>query len=228
MPLFNRFLIGLVFCTLSQSLHAALPPDIEQAIKRFIQKSPTVNGLRVETEWLEPNLTIPACLGGSVEILTPPGARLWGRSMIQLRCTKAAWLINVQVNIHAYGDYVVASRYLPFGQKLEIGDIRVIEGDLTVLPDDVLRNPRSAYERVLGKSLQMGMPIGLNDLKESAVIKVGDPIRIQLIGKDFQVSGEGIAQTTGMIGDMVRVRLSDGQVLQGKVLRPGIISVNME
>jgi len=76
--------------------------------------------------------------------------------------------------------------------------------------------------------LQMGMPIGLNDLKESAVIKVGDPVRIQLTGKDFQVSGEGVAQTTGMIGDMVRVRLSDGQVLQGKVLRPGIIGVNME
>ena len=228
MPLINRVLIWVVLATLSQALHAALPPDIDQAIKRFIQKSPTVNGLRVETEWLEPNLTIPACLGGSVEILAPTGARLWGRSMIQLRCTKAAWLINVPVNIHAYGDYVVASRYLPFGQKLEIGDIRVIEGDLTVLPDDVLRNPRAAYERILGKSLQMGMPIGLNDLKESAVIKVGDPVRIQLTGKDFQVSGEGIAQTPGMIGDMVRVRLSDGQVLQGKVLRPGIISVNME
>jgi flagella basal body P-ring formation protein FlgA len=148
--------------------------------------------------------------------------------MIQLRCAKAAWLINVPVNVHAYGDYVVASRYLPFGQKLEIGDIRVIEGDLTVLPDDVLRSPKAAYERVLGKSLQMGMPIGLNDLKESAVIKVGDPVRIQLTGKDFQVSGEGVAQSAGMIGDMVRVRLSDGQVLQGKVLRPGIISVNME
>jgi flagella basal body P-ring formation protein FlgA len=110
MPLFNRFLMGLLLSTLSLGLHAALPPEIEQAIKRFIQKSPTVNGLRVETEWLEPNLTIPACLGGNVEILTPLGSRLWGRSIIQLRCTKAAWLINVPVNIHAYGDYVVASR----------------------------------------------------------------------------------------------------------------------
>ena len=210
------------------SAQAALPPDVDASIKRFIQKSPSVNGLRVEVEFMEPNQVIPACLGGSIEILTPPGVRLWGRSTLQLRCAKASWMVNVPLNIRAYGDYVVASRYLPFGQKIENGDIRVIEGDLSTLPDDVLRTPRAAYEKVLGRSLQMGAPIGLNDLKESSVIKVGDPVLIQLVGKGFQVSGEGTAQTAGMVGDMVRVRLMDGQVLQGKVLRPGVIGVNVE
>jgi flagella basal body P-ring formation protein FlgA len=74
----------------------------------------------------------------------------------------------------------------------------------------------------------MGSPLGLNDLKESSVIKVGDPVRLVLSGKDFEVSGEGIAQTSGMIGDMVRVRLADGQVLQGKVLRPSVVRVTIE
>jgi flagella basal body P-ring formation protein FlgA len=210
------------------SAQAALPPEVEASIKRFIQKSPSVNGLRVELEFMEPNQVIPACLGGSIEILTPPGVRLWGRSTLQLRCAKASWMVNVPLNIRAYGDYVVASRYLPFGQKIENGDIRVIEGDLSTLPDDVLRTPRAAYEKVLGRSLQMGAPMGLNDLKESSVIKAGDPVLIQLVGKGFQVSGEGTAQTAGMVGDMVRVRLMDGQVLQGKVLRPGVIGVNVE
>jgi flagella basal body P-ring formation protein FlgA len=137
-------------------------------------------------------------------------------------------MINVPVHIRAFGDYVVAGRYLPMGQKVEIGDIRVIEGDLSTLPDDVLRNPKAAYERALVRPLQMGSPIGLNDLKESSVIKIGDPVRIQLMGRDFQVSGEGTAQTAGLVGDMVRVRLLDGQILQGKVLRPGVIGINME
>ena len=229
MRLFGFGLLAcLIQCLAALSVQAALPPDIEASIKRFIQKSPSVNGLRVEVELMEPNQVIPACLGGSIEILTPPGVRLWGRSTLQLRCAKASWMVNVPVNIHAYGDYVVASRYLGFGQKIENGDIRVIEGDLTTLPDDVLRTPRAAYEKVLGRSLQMGAPIGLNDLKESSVIKVGDPVLIQLVGKGFQVSGEGTAQTAGMIGDMVRVRLMDGQVLQGKVLRPGVIGVTVE
>jgi flagella basal body P-ring formation protein FlgA len=213
---------------LGTSAQAALAPDLDKEITRFIQKSPSVNGLRVQVEQVDPNIAVPACIGGAIEISTQPGARVWGRTTLQLRCAKASWMVNVPFNIRVFGDYVVASRYLPFGQKIESTDIRVIEGELNLLPDDVLRNPKAAYDRVLSRSLQMGSPLGLNDLKESSVVKVGDPVRIQLTGKDFQVSGEGIAQTPGMIGDMVRVRLSDGQVLQGKVLRPGIISVNME
>ena len=29
-------------------------------------------------------------------------------------------------------------------------------------------------------------------------------------------------------GDMVRVRLNDGQVLQGKVIRPGVVEITLE
>lgn len=213
---------------LAISAQAALAPELEASIKRYVQKSPTVNGLRVELELIEPNQVVPACLGGTIEIITPPGVRLWGRSTLQLRCAKASWMVNVPINIRAYGDYVVSSRYLPFGQKLESGDIRVIEGELSILPDDVLRTPRAAYDKVLSRPLQMGTPIGLNDLRESAVIKSGDPVLIQLIGKGFQVSGEGTAQSAGMVGDMVRVRLMDGQTLQGRVLRPGVVGVNIE
>ena len=227
------FGFGLFACLIqglaALSVQAALPPDIEASIKKFIQKSPSVNGLRVEIDFNDPNQAFPACLGGVIEVASPPGVtRLWGRTTIQVRCAKAAWMINVPVNIHAYGDYVIAGRYLPMGQRIDMGDIRVIEGDLSTLPDDVLRTPKASYERVLVRPVQMGSPIGLNDLKESSVIKVGDPVRIQLMGKDFQVSGEGTAQTAGLVGDMVRIRLLDGQILQGKVLRPGVVGINME
>lgn len=213
---------------LAISAQAAMAPDLEASIKRYIQKSPSVNGLRVEVQLMEPNQVIPLCIGGTVEIITPPGVRLWGRSTLQLRCARASWMVNVPMNIRAFGDYVVASRYLPFGQKLESGDFRVIEGDLTILPDDVLRTPRAAFDKVLGRPLQMGAPIGLNDLKESAVVKSGDPVLIQLVGRGFQVSGEGTAQSSGMVGDMVRVRLMDGQILQGRVIKPGVVGVNIE
>ena len=213
---------------LGTSAQAALAPDLDKEITRFIQKSPSVNGLRVQVEQVDPNIAVPACIGGAIEISTQPGARVWGRTTLQLRCAKAGWMVNIPFNIRVFGDYVVASRYLPFGQKIEPGDIRVIEGELNLLPDDVLRNPKAAYDRVLSRSLQMGSPLGLNDLKESSVGKVGDPVRLILIGKDFEVSGEGIAQTAGMIGDMVRVRLADGQVLQGKVLRSSVVVVLIE
>ena len=221
---------GILLTTLflGASAQAALAPDLDKEITRFIQKSPSVNGLRVQAEQVDPNIVVPACIGGAIEISTQPGARVWGRTTLQLRCAKAGWMVNIPFNIRVFGDYVVASRYLPLGQKIESGDIRVIEGELNLLPDDVLRTSKGAYDRVLSRPLQMGAPIGLNDLRESSVIKVGDPVRLVLSGKDFEVSGEGIAQTSGMIGGMVRVRLADGQVLQGKVLRPSVVRVTIE
>jgi flagella basal body P-ring formation protein FlgA len=137
-------------------------------------------------------------------------------------------MVNVPINIRVFGNYVVASQYLPAGQKIEPSDIRVIEGELSSLPDDVLRAPKGAYERILNRSLQMGSPIGLNDLRETSVVKAGDPVRIVLSGRDFEVSGEGIAQTAGLVGDSVRVRLADGQVLVGTVLRPSLVRIKVD
>jgi flagella basal body P-ring formation protein FlgA len=219
------FLSAYFLCVSAQ---AALPADLEKQVLRFVQSSPAVNGLRVQPELLDPNITVPTCAGGAIEIGVQPGARIWGRTILQLRCAKAAWMVNIPFNIRVFGNYVVASQYLMAGQKIEPGDIRVIEGELSSLPDDVLRTTKAAYDRILSRPLQMGSPVGLNDLKESSVIKVGDPVRLVLKGKDFEVSGEGVAQTAGMIGDMVRVRLADGQVLQGRVLRPSVVVVTLE
>lgn len=224
-----RFIaVIIVAYLLGTNAQAALTPDLDKEITRFIQSSPTVNGLRVQPELIDPNITVPACVGGNIEISTQPGARVWGRTTLQLRCAKAGWMVNVLFNIRVFGSYVVASQYLAAGQKIEPSDVRVIDGELSALPDDVLRSPKGAYDRILSRSLQMGSPVGLNDLKESSVIKAGDPVRLVLKGKDFEVSGEGVAQSAGMIGDMVRVRIADGQVLQGKVLRPSVVVVTVE
>ena len=219
-------LLSAYFC--GNLAYAAISADLERDLKRFVQKSPNVSGLKVEVELLDSNLNVPACPGGVIEIGASPGTRIWGKTTLQLRCAKAAWMINVPLHVHVFGDYVVASRYLPFGHKLESSDMRVLEGDLSLIPDDVLRTPKIAYERSLSKPLQMGSPIGLNDLRESAVIKSGDSVRLILAGKDFEVSGEGVAQSSGMVGDMIKVRLADGQVLQAKVLRPSVVVVNVE
>ena len=215
--------------TPNQALQApGISLEVQNNIRRFIQKSPTVLGFRTEVDFLDPSMNLPSCQGGSIEVLSAPNVRLWGRSLVQVRCLKAAWLYNIPLMIRVYGDYVVSTRYLQAGNRLSSSDMRIINGDLTSVPDDVIRTPKEADDRVLTRPIQMGMPIGLNDLRETAVIKVGDPVTILLKGRDFQVTGSGTAQTQGMINDMVRVRLNDGQVLQGKVIRPGVVEMTLD
>lgn len=215
---------GLLF---AQNVIANVPPDIDVAIKRFVARNPMVAGMQTEVEYIDQNPTIQAC-PEKIEVGSQPGIRLWGRTSVQLRCRKLAWTYNLAIRVRVIGDYVVAGRYLQGNVKVAQGDLRVVQGDLTDLTDDVLRSVKDGYNRILVRPVQAGMPIGLNDLRETAVIKVGDPVTILLKGRDFQVTGSGTAQTQGMISDMVRVRLNDGQVLQGKVIRPGVVEITLE
>ena len=212
----------------TQNQAPGIPVEVQNNIRRFVQKSPAISGFRTEVDFLDPSMNLPTCPGGAIEVLSAPNVRLWGRSLIQLRCLKAAWLYNIPLIVKVYGDYVISTRYLQAGNRLSSSDMRVINGDLTSVQDDVIRAPKEADDRVLTRPIQMGMPIGLNDLRETAVIKVGDPVTIVLKGRDFQVTGSGVAQTQGMINDMVRVRLNDGQVLQGKVIRPGVVEMTLD
>ena len=215
---------GLLF---AQNAIANVPPDIDVAIKRFVARNPMVAGMQTEVEYLDQNPTIQAC-PEKIEVGSQPGIRLWGRTSVQLRCRKLAWTYNLAIRVRVIGDYVVAGRYLQGNVKVAQGDLRVVQGDFTDLTDDVLRSVKDGYNRILVRPVQAGMPIGLNDLREPAVIAIGDPVRILISGKDFEVTGEGVAQTSGMVGDTVKVKLYDGQTISGKILRAGVVVVNTQ
>ena len=220
-------LISFFGLLLAQNAIANIPPDVDVAIKRFVARNPMVAGMQTEVEYIDQNPTIQAC-PEKIEVGSQPGIRLWGRTSVQLRCRKLAWTYNLAIRVRVIGDYVVAGRYLQGNVKVAQGDLRVVQGDLTDLTDDVLRSVKDGYNRILVRPVQAGMPIGLNDLREPAVIAIGDPVRILISGKDFEVTGEGVAQTSGMIGDTVKVKLYDGQTISGKILRAGVVVVNTQ
>ena len=224
---FFSVLISFFGLLLAQNAIANIPPDVDVAIKRFVARNPMVAGMQTEVEYIDQNPTIQAC-PEKIEVGSQPGIRLWGRASVQLRCKKLAWTYNLAIRVRVIGDYVVAGRYLQGNVKVAQGDLRVVQGDLTDLTDDVLRSVKDGYNRILVRPVQAGMPIGLNDLREPAVIAIGDPVRILISGKDFEVTGEGVAQTSGMIGDTVKVKLYDGQTISGKILRAGVVVVNTQ
>ena len=224
---FFSVLISFFGLLLAQNAIANIPPDVDVAIKRFVARNPMVAGMQTEVEYIDQNPTIQAC-PEKIEVGSQPGIRLWGRTSVQLRCKKLSWTYNLAIRVRVIGDYVVAGRYLQGNVKVAQGDLRVVQGDLTDLTDDVLRSVKDGYNRILVRPVQAGMPIGLNDLREPAVIAIGDPVRILISGKDFEVTGEGVAQTSGMIGDTVKVKLYDGQTISGKILKAGVVVVNTQ
>jgi flagella basal body P-ring formation protein FlgA len=221
-----KILVALHICVSPWSL-AALSPEIEQTVIRFVSKSPMVGGLKTEVEFLDPMVNLQSC-PDKLSISLQAGTRLWGRTNIVLRCDKLAWTYNLSIKVKVFGDYVVASRYLPSGMKVSKGDLNVVTGDLAELPDDVLRSVKDANGRILNRPIQIGMKIGLNDLREESVISMGDPVRVIVSGPDFEVASDGVAENAGMIGDTVRVKMRDGQTISGKVRSQGVVVVRTQ
>ena len=123
------------------------------------------------------------------------------------------------------GRYLVSTQALKKGQALSVADLQWAEGDLTKMGDSLLEDPEQIKNMALTRSLQPGMPVRLNDLKPIAVIKSGDQIRVTLVGKGFAIDTSGQAMSDAAMGGSVKVRISDGKIVQGTAVSQGAVEV---
>ena len=123
------------------------------------------------------------------------------------------------------GRYLVSNQALKKGQALSVADLQWAEGDLTKMGDSLLEDPEQIKNMALTRSLQPGMPVRLNDLKPIAVIKSGDQIRVTLVGKGFAIDTSGQAMSDAAMGGSVKVRISDGKIVQGTAVSQGAVEV---
>jgi flagella basal body P-ring formation protein FlgA len=62
-------------------------------------------------------------------------------------------------------------------------------------------------------------------LKQIAVIKSGDQVRVTLVGKGFAIDTSGQAMSDSAMGGSVKVRISEGKIVQGTVVSQGAVEV---
>jgi flagella basal body P-ring formation protein FlgA len=218
--------LGVTFGTLGHA-QTQIPLSLDKSIRQFVSKHPTMAGLKVDIEYIDSKIKLPNC-AGPIDVALPARVRPWGRVNLQLRCqTGKGWFISLPIKVLVFGEYVLTTKFIQSGVRISPADLRIIEGDLSSLPDDVVRSINEATGRQAVRAIQAGSYISLNNLKEPSVIKVGDRVRVQVIGAGFQATGEGIAQSSGSINEIIKVKLPDGQVLQGTISSPGAVEINV-
>lgn len=153
--------------------------------------------------------------------------RLAGRTMVELRCTVAAkrQSVYVQIDVIATGAYLVAARDLPVNHTLRREDITTEQGDLSQLPRHALLATSSAITSVLGQQLRRSLSqhsvLRENLLTRPNVVNFGDELIIEANGEGFQITRIGEAMDTGAIGDIIRVRLNNKQLLRVEITAAG-------
>lgn len=217
-----------VSCLLTPALAAATAPASlpwdERQLRGYVAEQvaaagPAASRLEVEFGQLHPGLRLAAC--GEVQPFVPSGRKLWGRSSLGLRCVQgASWSVLLPMTVRAWGPAMVAAAPLEAGAVLSLQDFEEQEIELTREPPTLVRDPSQWEGRTLVRALHPGQALRTDMVRHTAVVKSGDPVRLQIVGSGFQIQAAGQALGQAAEGQSLRVRTELGKVVTG-VARAG-------
>ena len=168
---------------------------------------------------------LPAC--SAHEVFLPPGARLWGKGHVGVRCSAPSnWTIYVPVTVQVHGSYLTASRPLPPGHVLTAPDVSAASGDLALLPAGVVQDLSQVLGRSTAAPVAAGQPLRADLLRSPVVIQQGQSVRLVARGRGFEVSAEGRALAQAQLGQVVQVRGPSGQTVHGIARHDAVVEIN--
>jgi flagella basal body P-ring formation protein FlgA len=220
--LVGALLMPLVISTAAM---AGWTPQARDAVVKFLKAHPSLEGRDYSVQWTEPRNDLPQC-DKAPRVNLQSRDRAWGKIFLTLNCEEGRpWARPVSIYVTVKGRYLVANQALRKGQALNVADLQWAEGDLTKMGDTLLEDAEQVKNMELVRPIQAGTPLRLNDLKPIAVIKSGDQVRVTLLGKGFAIDTSGQAMSDAALGSSVKVRISDGKIVQGTAVSQGAVEV---
>jgi flagellar basal body P-ring formation protein FlgA len=199
-----------------QPIDSATLLRIERDLQTYINKEAANLPGRVEVVFPQkPRLRVPAC--EVIEPFVPPGARLWGRANIGLKCKDPTtnWTGYLPVEVRVFVPVMMAARTLGVGHAIGVGDYEVREQDITREPAGVLTDPASLHERTTTRQIPAGTVLRGEMLRVRPIIASGDMVKVVYMGTGFTVASEGKALSAATMGQPVRVQMETGKIISG-------------
>ncbi|MFX1673639.1 flagellar basal body P-ring formation chaperone FlgA [Paraburkholderia sp. A2WS-5] len=169
---------------------------------------------------------LAAC--AALEPFMPPGARMWGRTTVGVRCVGAKpWTLYVVGRVAVDITYYVAARQIDAGQTLSAADFMPREGDLASLPQTIITDPTQANGAVALARITAGLPLRTDMLRSASSVVIGQTVKVVAVGSNFTISAEGSVLNNAAPGQMVRVRTAGGQIISGVVKDAATVQVQI-
>lgn len=205
---------------------ALADPVIDIAERHVRQQSQGLPGkVTIIMGGIAPGPSLPPCT--ALEAYTPPGARPMGKTQVGVRCLEPkSWNVRIPVHVRVTGSFVSAGRPLTAGKVVQAEDLVVSEGELDALPAGIVIDPGQAVGKTLRNSVAAGQPLRMEQLLAPLVIRQGQTVRVVSRGSGFSVSGDGQALNDAAVGQIARIRMPGGQVIQGLATAEGWAEVN--
>jgi flagella basal body P-ring formation protein FlgA len=186
------------------------------AVELFVAREASAAGNRVEVEVgeFDPRLALAPCARAEPYLL--PGTRLWGRTVIGVRCTEGAtWRATLPVQVRVFAPALIAARPMPAGTALTADDVRIDEIEISRESGTVLTNPTLLRDQVTVRAIAPGQPIRADMLRARPVVAAGELVRVSYQGDGFLIVADGRALASAAEGQSVRVQIESGRILSG-------------
>ena len=205
-----------------QDLVALTQQWVDQALAQLPADASPLR-MQVQVGQLDSRLRLAPCQ--RVEPYLPPGARLWGRTRLGLRCLEGEtrWNVFLPLTVQAFGPAWVLTSNVASGATLTESDAMQSEVDWAANPAAVVTNPQAWVGQVAALPLSAGQALRQNMVRAPYLFKAGAPVQIRVQGPGFAVTSSGQAMAAGAAGQNVRIRMANGKIISGIVNFDGTI-----
>lgn len=221
--------IVLLCCAYASAAAAARTHDFEQLriqAARWLEQQ-ALHGFpearaSITVGPVDPRLRLPVC--HDIGFFLTANATLWGRGSLGARCAdEPGWALYLAYESRLRGPGLVAVRPLPARTPLSAADVQMREVDYAQSPHLYPRElPAGA---VLKRALAADQAIQVDWLMLPNVIRAGQRVKVRASGAGFVIAQEGVAQNAAAPGDLVRVRVPSGRIVQGIADGDGVVEV---
>ena len=210
----------------------ASPADPSKMLKMYLDAETTGLPGRVEVAIgaMDERLRLVPCT--QMTPFIPAGARLWGRSMIGVKCQDgatggASWSVLVPIEVKVYGQALIATRPLAAGETPNVDSLALQEIELTREPPGALTDPAQIADTMLIRTLAAGQALRREHLRPRPVISTGDMVKLIASGSGFAVTSYGKALSAGADGQTIRVQTDSGRTMSGIARAGKIVEIRL-
>lgn len=132
---------------------------------------------------------------------------------------------TVTLFVRVTKDCFIATRNIRSREKLMDADFEKVKKDITYLPDDIILSENELNNLVTRKAILKGTLLLRSMFENQPLFRKGARVSVKVIVKNIQIETEGLATDDGRKGDLMRVKLDNGKILEGKVNEEGKVII---
>ncbi|MCC5881526.1 MAG: flagellar basal body P-ring formation protein FlgA [Halomonas sp.] len=210
------------------SLTPASADDTEllHVVHGFLHEQASALGDELIIELRPPSARLPICESPD-PFLTRPGELPLGRISVGVRCGQDGRQVRyLQAEVGVVGEYPVLGTALSAGETVRREHLVMQAGNLAELPNRTLLEIESIIGQVATRALNPGQPLQAHQFRSLPLVDRNQRVTIEARGKGFRITREGQALEPGALGDRIRVRFDNREVMTAEVVGEGTLVVD--